>query len=161
MGKIISSIFGGGGSQQSSSQRSWNNAWPQLNSTFAPVTKYAGEAGSAISRLLGGDASDFNKYKDATGFDFAQDRGTQGVLTNMGAQGLRNSGATLKRLSEFNTGLQDQFSGNFIERLLGLAGIGTSAGQILSSAGQESTGQSQGSSYQSKGILNSLMGTPG
>lgn len=151
MGKLL-----GGGSKQKQQSTSDNQNLGLINSTFTPVAGYAQQGGDAISALLGGDSSGFNNYKNATGFNDALTSGSQGITGNAAANGLLRSGSTGKALASFGAGLNNQFSQNYLSNMLNLANLGTTAGGLLTSAGQRS--QSTGSS-KSKGGLGSFLGS--
>lgn len=144
----MSKIFGGSKSksQQQSTSLSTNQAYPQINTQFSPLFQYANTGAADIQRFLGGDASGFNNFMDASGFDFERDRGETSITSMLGSKGLRNSGAALKRLTEFNTGIRNQYANNYLERLFGLSNLGMGAGQLVAGAGQQSQSQSTGSS---------------
>lgn len=135
----MSKLFGGSRSKQTSE----NQAYGDIKNTFNPLTQYAGQGASAISALLSGDASGFNKYKDATGFDFASEQGSRGITGNAAASGLLRSGSTDKALVNYGQGMQNQYANNYIQQLLGLSGLGFNAGNLIAGAGNKSTATSK------------------
>lgn len=144
----MSKIFGGSKSrsQQQSTSSSNNQAFNTLNTQFSPLFGYATSGASDIQRFLGGDMSGFNNFKESVGFDFERDRGETQITNMLGSRGLRNSGAALKSLSQFNNNLRNQFANTYLDRLFGLQNIGLNAGQLVAGAGQQSQSQSTGSS---------------
>lgn len=60
-------------------------------------------------------------------YQFAQQQGTQAVDRSAAASGALNSGAAVKAATEFGQGLASQQYGNYYNRLLSLAQIGTNA----------------------------------
>ena len=134
----MGSIFGGSKQKSSSS----NQAFGQIRDTFTPLTENAATGSNALAALLSGDASGFNAYKKATGFDAAAEYGSRGVTGNAAAKGLLRSGSTSKGLQAFGDMLQNQYAGNYMDRLLGQANLGYQAGSLISGAGQ--TSQSSG-----------------
>lgn len=137
----MSKIFGGS-KQRSTSQSnsvssssSSNRAFEGLNTSFSPLTSNAQTGSNALAAILGGDSTGFNSYLDATGFDFNRERGEGALTTMLGSRGLRNSGGAMKALSQFNTGLNQQYAGNYMDRLLQQAGLGFNAGNLISGAG--------------------------
>lgn len=144
----MSSIFGGSKSSQTSS--SSNRAFDSLNQTFNPVTQNAASGANALAAFLGGDASGFNAYKKATGFDALTEQGSRGITGNAAAGGLLRSGSTGKALQDYGIRMQDQFAGNYMDRLMGQAGLGLQAGNLIAGAGQTST--SSGGSSNKPGI---------
>lgn len=129
----MSGIFGG----KKSKSVSDNKAYDSINQNFGGLQGMAGTGANALQSLLSGDASGFNKYKDATGFDFAADQGSRGITGNAAAGGLLRSGSTGKSLVSFGNNLQQQFAGNYMDRLMGQADMGFKAGGLLSQAGQQ------------------------
>lgn len=141
----MSSIFGG--SKQSSS--SSNKAFDSINSSFSPLFGLAGTGAQGIQSLLGGDMSGFNLFKDATGFDFAAEQGSRGITGNAAARGLLRSGSTGKSLVDYGNNIQNQYAQSYMDRLMGLSGLGMQAGGLVTQAGQ--TSESQGKSKEGIG----------
>lgn len=135
----MSSLFGG----KKSSGQSGNKSYDYIKSTFSPLTAYAGTGAEGISKLLSGDASGFNAYKKATGFDALVEEGSRGITGNAAAGGLLRSGGTGKAIANYGNMMQNQYADNYLQRLLGLAGLGTQAGQLITSAGQYSKEKSK------------------
>lgn len=131
-------IFGGSKSSSTTS----NKAYDYLKGQFGPVTGYAGQGASAISKFLGGDSSGFNLFKRATGFDAASEVGSRGITGNAAAAGMLRSGGTSKALQAFGNQMQNQYAGNYLQQLLGLSGLGMNAGQLIGNAGQTTTSKS-------------------
>lgn len=118
------------------------------------------EAGyGALSQLVGGTVpgGDLTRqftmadYTADPGYAFRQQQGEQGINRAATASGSRYSGATLKALSRFNSGLASQeygaaeqrFStnqGNTFNRLSSLAGTGQTAVSQAGQAGQNAYG---------------------
>jgi|SRR6185312_774402 len=133
MGSIARGLFGGKKSNTS------NQAYGEINSSLSPVMSQAGTGASALSALLGGDATGFNKYKDATGFDASAEAGSRGITGNAAAAGLLRSGSTGKALESYGTGLQNQYAQSYLSNLFNQANLGLQAGQVIGGAGQKST----------------------
>ncbi len=152
MGKIFSTVFGGKSStsKQQSTSSSQNLAYQPVSQAYSPLMSYATSGADSLKRLLGGDTSEFDTYRAGTGYDFEKDRGESGIMTMLGSKGMRNSGAALKSLVSFNDGLQRKSINDYMDRLLGLTGIGFNAGQQLTQAGNTSQSQSTGKSSSSE-----------
>lgn len=150
----MSSLFGG--SKSSSTQTSYNQAYPQLSAAFSPVLDYASQGGNAITKLLGGDSSGLDSYKNAMGYDWAANRGATSVVANNAVKGLRNSGSTLKGLANFQSGLDNQYASSYLDNLFNLSNLGLNAGNTISGAGNYSTGTS--TSTQSSGAAGGIGG---
>lgn len=134
-------IFGGKPKQSSSSS---NQAFGQIRDTFTPITEFAGVGGNALQALLGGDSTGFDKFKQATGFNAAAESGSRGITGNAAARGLLQSGSTAKRLQSFGNEIQNQYAGNYMDRLLGLSNLGLGAGGLIAGAGNVSSSKSKG-----------------
>lgn len=114
----------------------------------------------ALKQLAGGTKAggEFNtpfgmeQFQADPGYQFRQEQGEQGINRAATASGARYSGATLKALSRFNSGLasqeygaaSDRYNadvGSRFGRLSALAGIGQSASQQTAEAGRSAYGQ--------------------
>lgn len=129
MGKIMQGIFGG----KKASEK--NQAYGFLKDTYSPLTAQAGTGANALSALLGGDPTGFNKYKAATGFDATAEAGSRGITGNAAASGLLRSGSTGKALEGYGTGLQNQYAQSYLSNLFDQANLGLGAGKLIGSAG--------------------------
>lgn len=65
-------------------------------------------------------------FRATPGYQFQVEQGERGVVNNMAALGMKNSGAALKALTRFRTGLADQTYNTYLDRLAGMAGAGAS-----------------------------------
>jgi hypothetical protein len=139
-------------------------AYAGLADRFQP---YADAGGSAMSRLLtglglpGGDGGDFSAaYRALPGYQAGIDRGNQSVMQTASARGMLNSGRTMKDLYRFGSDYEDQRSGDYMNRLAGVAGMGQQAtAQGVATEGQGLQGQQQtrmgayGGQYGSAGTI--------
>lgn len=144
MGKIF------GGSSSSGKSTSNNRAYQDINSSFSPLFGAATSATNDAQRLLGGDSSGFDAYKKATGFDAFAEQGSRGITGAGAARGLLRSGASGKALQSYGQTIQNQYAGDYMQRLLGVAGTGIQAGQLVTQAGTQS--QSTEKSKKKNGI---------
>lgn len=135
-----------------STQTSSNQAYQPLLAAYQPLLGYANQGAKAYSDFLSGDRTGFDNYLKNTSYDFDRDRGEAGIGTAIRQQGLRNSGAALKRLSQFNTQLNNGYADAYLGKLQALMGIGNAAGSLLAGAGGSSTGTST-STGPKKGLL--------
>ncbi|HET7713909.1 MAG TPA: tail fiber domain-containing protein, partial [Patescibacteria group bacterium] len=110
-----------------------------------------------ISRLLGGDSSGFDAFKRATGFDAAAETGSRGITGNAAARGLLRSGSTGARLMQFGNELQNQYSTNYLDKLMGLGNLGLGAGGLLAQAGQVQKSKKKGGLGSTLGGFGSLL----
>lgn len=134
-------------------------AFQNLSQEFSP---YADAGKSAVTRLLaglglGGNADEFTAaYRALPGYQAGLESGSNAITGNAAAKGMLNSGATLKGLQRFGSDYEDQRAGGYLDRLLGLSGMGQQAtGQRVSTVGQGLQGQlgTRQSAYQ--GMLQS------
>lgn len=133
-------------SSQSSSSNSYNKAYPFLQDSLGGSVGNVGAASSALSALLGGDASGLNGFKAATGFNQQLSQGLNGITNAGAAAGLLRSGATSKGLMNYGNMLENQSAQNYIQNLLGLGNLGLGAAGTIAGAGQTSTSSSKGKS---------------
>lgn len=154
----MSSIFGGSKQSSTSTQKSWNEAYPFLQETYGDQAGNNAKYGDAIASLLGlnGDASvqeaAFDRFKDSSGYQFKMDEGQRAITTSNAAKGLLQSGSTLKSLARFGTGLADSTFNSYMDQLTGQQQMGLAIGQLLAGAGQRSEGQSQSTGKQKPGL---------
>lgn len=146
----MSKIFGGSKSKQTSQatsqQVSYNQAYNPIAQQFTPLLQEAQKGLADYNAFMAGDTTGFDQYKANTGYDLAESEGFRRLLGGSSAAGTFTSGATGKRLQQYGTDLQQQYANNYLDRLLGRAGIGFQAGSALTSAGGYSSGSSQSTS---------------
>lgn len=148
----MSSVFGGSKQKSQATSLSNNQAFGTINSWASDLMPYAGEGARGLSSLLGGDATGLNKFKQTIGFDNMLEQGSRGVTGNAAANGLLRSGGTSKGLARFAAGLEDEATGNYMNQLAQLAGIGQNAAGTLTSAGQQNQSQSTSSGKSKNGM---------
>lgn len=88
---------------------------------------------------IGQSNAGFSRFKTTPGYQFQVSEGEKGVVNNLSALGMKNSGSALKALTRFRTGLADQTFDTYLNRLQGLAGAGQTAVSNLGSLGQQTT----------------------
>lgn len=157
---LMSFLGGGSKSKSQSTQDSYNRAYDPVNTAFSPLLGYAQQGAQGLTDFLGGNTTGFDNYKRGTGFDFLLGRGLDGVNAAQAGRRMFNSGATAKGLQEFGSNLSNTYADNYMQRLLSLAGIGTSAASALTGAGSVSKGQSTSTSKTSPGLLKILSSLP-
>lgn len=135
----MSGLFGGSKTKSLSN----NQAYGTINDNFAGLLGNAGTGANALSALLSGDTSGFQKFKDATGFNFESEVGSRGITNNAAARGILRSGSTGKSLVNYGNEVQNKYANNYMDRLMGQAGLGFQAGGLLAQAGQQSTSKSK------------------
>jgi hypothetical protein len=110
---------------------------------------YVSAGSGALGRLLqglglpGGDGSDFTAaYRSLPGYQSGLETGQNAALTAANAGGMLNSGKALKSLYRYGSDYEDQRSGDYLSRLMGLQGQGLSATQAqVGTEGQGLQGQ--------------------
>lgn len=106
---------------------------PWLEAGRTALQGYMGE--------LGYGGSDFqSKFAETPAYQFQVEQGERGVLNNLSALGMKDSGAALKSLERFRQGLASQEYGNYLSRLSGAAGAGQSAGNSLGAFSGQTAG---------------------
>ena len=128
----MGSLFGG------SKSKSYNKAWDQINSSMSPLLGYASKGASGLDALLGGNTTGLDNFKKSMGYDWSLGQGLASVVAGNAVKGLRNSGATLKGLADYQTNLNSKYGANYLDLLTNLTQTGMNAGQLMTSAGQYS-----------------------
>ncbi len=100
---------------------------------FAPFQEAGADANQQIlSALSGGPGSQqaFQNFLGNTGFQSQLQAGSEAITGNQAAQGLLQSGSTLKRLTTFGQDLGQRGFSNFLGQLGGVAqrGLGAAGG---------------------------------
>lgn len=127
-------------------QESGNKAWDVISQNFTPGLSYFNKGGDALAAMLGvgGDgaaqSAALDNFSKSAGMDFVVESGNRMINSNQAAKGLLKSGSTLKRLQEYGQGMGKTYLNDYMNKLLGLSGLGLSAGGLLANAGQWSKG---------------------
>jgi hypothetical protein len=118
-----------------------------LSQMFSP---YAGAGGDALKMyraglgLDGGAGSQAftQAYQGLPGYQSGLKTGTDAAMAAANSSDMLQSGKTLKALQRYGSDYENQRSGSFLDRLMGLSGMGQQAtGQQVSTAGQGLQGQ--------------------
>jgi len=163
MGKVGQTIFGG--SKQKST--SGNKAYDDISSSLGGVMGNASGASSALAAMLGigGDPeaqkAALGNFADSAGMQFLRDEGMQGIVNNKAGAGLLHSGATLKAMDKFNTGLASTYLNDYMSNLLNYGNMGIQAGGVLSDAGKFSKSKGSEKPGLAKTIGAAMAGVPG
>lgn len=155
MGSVVGGIVGGLGGMFSGNEearrleRSGRIAQQELargrdfvmNETgFGQAAEQGTGANNMIASLLGigGDPAAaqqaFSQFQDSTGFNFRLGEGINAIENSQAAQGLLNSGATLKGINSFGQNMASQEFQNFLGQLTGVADRGFNADQVRANA---------------------------
>lgn len=79
--------------------------------------------------------ADYSQFYNSPDYQFAQQQGNLALTRQENAAGLNLSGGALKDFATFNQGLASQQYGNYFNRLMGLAQLGSSAASAGVGAG--------------------------
>lgn len=131
MGKI----FGGSKSKSTSSNRAYEDVNQQIN----PLLSHAKTGADAYQRMLSGDTTGFDAFKEGTGFNFDLERGFDGINSNSASRRILKSGASAKALQSFGSNLQNTYANNYMDRLYNQANLGFNAASTLTNAGGTAT----------------------
>ena len=146
-GAAISAGAAGHASDVASQTAAANNALQEkiYNQNAANEQPYIAAGNTANTALqgflgLGGDPAKtqaaFDNYLNSTGYKFTRDQGIDAAETSASARGLLNSGAALKSLDQYGTGLAQQYGQTYADNLNTIANRGANSANALSSTGQ-------------------------
>lgn len=135
MGDLVAGYFGYKGAQEQADAASdalglQKKIWKQSREDMMPWL----EAGQRS--LADMEASLGSTYQASDRYDWLVSEGERGVLSNLSALGMSNSGSALKELTKFRTGLAAQDEETWYNRKAGLAGSGQQQSSALASLGQ-------------------------
>jgi hypothetical protein len=142
-------LKGSGGKQRKRQQRlsvgSADVTAGRRRALSAAAWRHSGAA-RAWRRSAGSKAALDNFWK-STGGDFLLKQGTDQINANMYSRGLGKSGADMKGLENYRSGLASTKLNDLLQNYFGLAKLGLGAGSLVTDAGQYSkgTGATQGS----------------
>lgn len=136
----MSKLFGGSKQKSTSTgvteSSSENRAYPFIQGNFGDTGAAAFKQGStAIGNELAGG---FDEYKGNAGYDFMEKLGLGRLAGGFAGKGTFQSGAAMKALSQFQSGLNNQYYDKYFDKLLQQTQLGINAGQLLAGAGQTS-----------------------
>jgi hypothetical protein len=138
MGSIGQSLFGG--SRSKSVSKNLNN--DQITGALGSTMGATGGATSALQAMLGigGDPAAqtgaLNNFANSAGMNWLRDQGQTGIMGNMAAKGLMQSGAAMKSLDKFNSGLASTYLNDYMSQLGNVGNLGLGAANAISGAGQ-------------------------
>lgn len=143
-----------------SESESGNYAYPWIKSTYGPAGGNAFNFGtSTIQSILGGgpggDAA-LDNWWNSSGGKFLLDQGLDTVTNKYASLGLSKSGAAMKGIEDYRSGLASTKLGEAMQQYFGLANLGLGAGNLISGAGQYSKSKSTGATQGLAGLIGSL-----
>ena len=157
---LKSTLFGHP-SKGSSSSVSGNSAYPAISSAFTPALGYLTQGGSMMGNLLGlnggqAQTQGLQNWANSGGYNFLMNQGIDTVNSNMYSRGLGASGADMKALENYRSGLASTYLNQYMNNLLDFSKLGLGAGGVMSDAGRfnNSTSSEVGAK---KGILGDIV----
>ena len=107
----------------------------QFNKVASGFDPYAQAGGSALQRLMaglglggaGGGQEFTDAYQSLPGYTEGREQGLQGAERGLNAGNMGQSGRALKSLYRFGSDYENQRSGDYLNRLSGVAGAGQQA----------------------------------
>lgn len=112
--------------QRSTYEQGREDSLPWLEAGQSALKQYRVEMG-----LADGESG----FQATPGYEFAVQQGEQGIKNNLAALGLKGSGAALKALTRFRTGLANQEYGKYLGNIANIAGMGQGQSQSLGNLG--------------------------
>lgn len=124
----------------------------QYNALGAGYDPYKQAGTGALQQLMGGlglggqggSEAFTNAYHSLPGYQSGLDTGTNAALRGANAGNMLQSGRTLKALQRFGSDYEDQRSGDYLSRLMGLSGQGLQATGAQAGLGAQGLGQQAG-----------------
>jgi hypothetical protein len=175
---VSDAIFGNSGEESSLSA---NHAWDAISGQVKPAVSYLTSGGNAIASLLGvggggsgggggkagmggnlggggaaGQQSALSNWANSGGMKFLMDEGTDAVNSNFYARGLGQSGAAMKGLEKYRSGLASTYLNQYMDQLFNFAKLGLGAGGLMSDLGRYSKGSKEGPKAGIGGMLAGL-----
>jgi hypothetical protein len=118
-----------------------------LSQMFQPYAAAGGDALNMYRAGLGldggaGSQAFTQAYQNIPGYQEGLQTGQDSAIAGLNASGRLNSGGALKALQKYGSDYENQRSGDYLTRLMGLSGMGQQAtGQQVATAGQGLQGQ--------------------
>jgi hypothetical protein len=95
---------------------------------LAPFKQLGYKATGTLEDIyFGGEGVDVSPYIKSPQYDFIRDEGERSLLRTQAASGRLASGETFREMSRFNQGLASTQFDSFVDRLMGMAGMGQNA----------------------------------
>jgi hypothetical protein len=127
MGGIIDSIFGGGAGKASDKSLEFiKDVYGENKGLAAPWNAGGLQSFNQYNAMLSGPGQDeaFQKWLGSSDYKFTTDAGLNAINHNMASKGLLNSGSTLKAITQFGQDNAQQYRNNYMNQLMGSAGLG-------------------------------------
>ena len=104
---------------------------PWLNAGKLGLHQYLVETGQTGGKT---------RFTQSPGYAFQVQQGERGVINNLAALGMKDSGTALKSLTRFRMGLANQEFDSYLDRLSGISGVGQTASANTATLGQRAAG---------------------
>lgn len=132
------------------------NAAPWLQAGQTALQQYMGELGlsktvtapsttDASGKVIPGATTPFqSQFQETPNYAFDVQQGTKGVINNLAALGMKDSGAALKALTRYTTGAANDTYQQYLDRLSGVSTGGqTTEGQLGALGASSANSQAQ------------------
>ena len=129
--------------QKSAANKAINAQEQMYNTTRGDLMPYntAGQGAlGTLNKLLTPGTDMSSTLSSLPGYQFTLNQGLQSVQSGAAARGLGSSGAALRGAADYTTGLAQSQYGNYVNQLLGVAGLGENAAAQTGNYGTQ-TGQ--------------------
>lgn len=148
---FLTDIFGG----SKSKSQSGNLAYPFIQENYGQsgADAYNNALGGLGDVLQGGPQA----FWDQGGGQFLLDQGLDGLTSKFSSMGLTRSGAAMKGMEQFRSGLASTYLDNWLNHMTDYGKLGLGAGGLVSGAGQYSKGKGSESSGGAGQFLGSLL----
>lgn len=123
--------------------------WETSRADMMPWMQAGQKALATYTGQLDG-TGDPNAFKTTPGYEFRVKQGETGVMNNLAALGMKNSGKALKALESFRQGIASQEYGTWMDRLAGVSGTGQQTSNSMANYAQNA-GNSMGQTMQDAG----------
>jgi hypothetical protein len=123
----------GGQGGKTKKLRSSIDALREQGYTYGPN---GGAMPGTVAPRAAGEPGDMSGFFAAPDYEFRRTEGERGIGNSFAARGGAASGNALRALTEFNSGLASGEYGNYVNRLMSMAGMGQTATGSAISAGQ-------------------------
>lgn len=104
----------------------------------------------SVSAPVQEEMTEARGFQETPGYQFMVEEGEKGVINNLSALGMRNSGAALKALTRYRSGVANQEYSTYLNRLASMAGMGQAQTNTTNALTQNAA-TNIGTAYQNAG----------
>lgn len=123
---------------------------------YTPSGSYYGSYGAQPSIDTSPQVDPMQSWLDNSGYSWVRDQGNKGLEGTYASKSAANSGAAMKALVKFNSGLANTYLQQYLTNLQDQQKLGIGALGVLSGAGQQSSSTSTSSGKSSNGLLGGI-----